>query len=79
MWLLGRGANAQWAVREGDWKLLGNPRDTSHQGEFTERDKLFLVNLADDPGETTNEAAFHEDVVTRLRARYEAFRGEIEQ
>jgi arylsulfatase A-like enzyme len=77
LWLLGRGANAQWAVREGDWKLLGNPRDTSHQGELTDRDQLFLVNLADDPGETTNEAAFHEDIVTRLQARIEAFRAEL--
>lgn len=77
LWLLGRGANAQWAVREGDWKLLGNPRDTSHQGELTERDRLFLANLADDPGETTNLAGEREDIVSRLRAKFEAFHAEL--
>lgn len=55
-WFVGSGKRAQWAVREGDWKLIGNVVDTSG-GELTPEDKnLFLVNLADDPGETHNLA-----------------------
>jgi arylsulfatase A len=78
LWVLGGGANPQWVVREGDWKLLGNPRDTSHQGELTDQDKLFLANLADDPAESTNVAADHVEIVRRLHARYEAFHAEIQ-
>ena len=78
LWVLGGGANPQWAVREGDWKLLGYPRDNSRQGELTDQDKLFLANLADDPGESTNVAVAHEEIVARLRAKYEAFRRELQ-
>ena len=31
-------------------------------------DRVFLANLADDPGENTNVAAAHPDVVARLTA-----------
>jgi len=78
LWLLGSGANAQWAVRDGNWKLLGNPRDTSGQGELTSRDKLFLVNLADDPGEAHNVAGDHAEIVTRLQARIDRVRAELQ-
>ncbi|MCA9133347.1 MAG: sulfatase-like hydrolase/transferase, partial [Planctomycetales bacterium] len=44
-WLLGRGPRAQWAVRRGDWKLLGNPQDPRSPQPLTADDKLFLVNL----------------------------------
>ena len=53
-WQLGSGNNAQFAVREGNWKLLVNPRDTSGQGKLTDKDKKFLVNLESDIGEATN-------------------------
>jgi arylsulfatase A-like enzyme len=55
-----------WAVRSGDWKLLRDPVDTSRQapGEHIAGD--FLVNLRDDPSETTNLAAAHADIVARL-------------
>ncbi len=61
-WQLG----SQWVVREGDWKLIGNPRDTSAKAPITEKDKLFLANLAEDIGELKNYAADHPDVVKRL-------------
>jgi arylsulfatase A-like enzyme len=61
-----------WAVREGDWKLLGNPRDTSTKDSPPPGEPLFLVNLADDPGETKNLAADHPDIVRRLKDRHEA-------
>jgi arylsulfatase A-like enzyme len=66
-WQVGRGANADWAVREGDWKLIGNARDTSQGGAPVERIPLFLANLASDPGEKTNLAGAHPDRVERLR------------
>ncbi len=42
----------QWAVRKGNWKLMGYPKDTSHKGELDiENDALFLSNLGDDVSE----------------------------
>ncbi|MBN2310543.1 MAG: sulfatase-like hydrolase/transferase [Candidatus Hydrogenedentes bacterium] len=70
-WQMGLGEKAQWAVRDGDWKLIGNPRDTSGKAEITESDKLFLSNLAEDIGEMTNLAGDHPEVVERLRRLHE--------
>lgn len=36
----------QWTVREGDWKLIGNPRVTSDKAPTTEDDQLFMVDLS---------------------------------
>ena len=45
-WYVDGGANAQWAVRQGDWKLIGNVR-TATNDHVTEADRrLFLSNLA---------------------------------
>jgi hypothetical protein len=60
-------------VREGDWKLLGNPKDTSRKAAITRNDTPFLVNLAEDVTEMKNVAEEHPDVVkrlTRLRNEY---------
>ena len=65
-WHLGGGKGAQWVVREGDWKLLGNPRDRSDMAPLTKDDSLFLVNLSDDIQEMKNVAQQHPDVVKRL-------------
>ncbi len=71
-WQLG----SQWAVRQGDWKLLGNPRDTSKKAPITPKDNPLLVNLADDVSEMKNLAGDHPDVVQRLtRLRNEYVRG----
>lgn len=64
-WQVGAGTNAQWAVREGDWKLIGNPVDPTRHGESLP--PHFLSNLAEDIGEHTNFADLHPDVVGRLR------------
>ena len=61
-WQLG----PQWAVRDGDWKLLGNPRDNSKKAPITAADNPFLVNLAEDVSEMKNRAKDHPDVVERL-------------
>lgn len=65
-WQVGEGPNADWAVREGDWKLIGRTRDTS-DGRKPQPIADFLVNLATDPGEQTNLAEKHPDILTRLR------------
>ena len=66
-WQLG----PQWAVREGDWKLLGNPKDNSHKAKLTAKDKLFLSNLARDITEMKNLAADNPEVVERLKEIHE--------
>jgi arylsulfatase A-like enzyme len=67
-WQLGKGPRAQWVVREGDWKLLGNPQDRSKQGELDpKKDKHFLANLSKDLSETTNVASEETAVVERLQ------------
>ena len=63
-WQVGRGEGAEWAVRDGDWKLLANVRDT---GGSDKRIPLFLANLKNDPAETTNLAERHPEIVARLR------------
>jgi len=58
---------AQWVVRKGDWKLLGNCRDTSNQGELTQKDKkLFLANLKKDPSEGKNLSEMYPDLLKEL-------------
>lgn len=55
-----------WAVRSGDWKLLHDPVDTTRRAPGERIAGDFLVNLRDDPSETTNLAARHSEIVTRL-------------
>lgn len=66
-WQIGNGPNADWAVRDGDWKLIGRSRDTSSSdGKSTQLENL-LFNIAADPGERTNLAEQHPDILARLR------------
>ncbi len=67
-WLLGGGKNWQWAVRQGDWKLLGNATDKSDGEQTVKVDKLFLANLRNDIGERSNVAIENKEVVTQLQA-----------
>ena len=76
-WQLGRGPKAQWVVREGDWKLLGNPRDTSNKAPLGKDDKRFLCNLAEDATEMKNLAREHPDVLERLETLRDQFVKEI--
>ncbi|MDP6445601.1 MAG: sulfatase-like hydrolase/transferase [Pirellulaceae bacterium] len=76
-WRLGRGGGAQWALRQGDWKLLGNPQDRSNKGQLTKEDKLFLANLANDIGESNNVADEHPDIVERLLTRRQAIEADL--
>ena len=77
------------AVRSGDWKLVfPRPgrrdsewlfaREGAYVGEIHEPvAELSLYNLRDDIGETTNVAAEHPDVVTRLTAYADEARAEL--
>jgi arylsulfatase A-like enzyme len=71
----------QWAVRQGDWKLVqaydysqkqvGPPQAIKVEAQ----PKLF--NLADDIGETKDLSARHPDKVKALRAAWEAWNKEL--
>jgi hypothetical protein len=65
-------------VRKGDWKLLGNPKDTSNAATLTDSDQLFLCQLGDDPGETRNVASNHPEIVKRLQALRETYETDIQ-
>lgn len=58
--------SGQWAVRQGDWKLIGNVQDSSG-GPLNDPDKqLFLVNLKEDQKESQNLAHKHPETVQKL-------------
>ncbi|HJN83030.1 MAG: sulfatase-like hydrolase/transferase [Verrucomicrobiota bacterium] len=68
---MGGGSNSQWAVREGDWKLIGNPRDPTRKTPLSKDDKLFLVNISIDVEEQKNLRYTHPDQLKRLKAIHE--------
>ena len=70
-WMTGPDKNPQWAIREGDWKLLGNPKDTVRPDSIGPQDQRYLVNLANDPSERTNLAQAHPDLVQRLEESHD--------
>lgn len=66
-------ATSPWAVRKGEWKLLGNPVDPTpgwsrkRSGEdFKGKDRLFLVHLPTDSGETHNRADENPEILKEL-------------
>lgn len=65
----------QWAVRQGDWKLVVNG-DPSREadGTFFEADKIFLSNLADDPAERHNLADAHPDLIETLTTAHKEWK-----
>ena len=63
-------------MRKGDWKLIGNPKDTSNKAEVT--DNFFLSNLAEDVTEVRNLASEHPEIVKQLTERHEAWIREVE-
>ena len=61
-----------WAVRDGNWKLIGNGYDTgTPDGKRLKVDKLFLVDLSRDIGEKNNLAKKHPDIVERLKKAHD--------
>ena len=59
-----------WVARKGNWKLIGNPYDTSLR-DYIFREDRFLADLETDPGEVTNLASQHPDIVKMLEKQYE--------
>ena len=78
-WQTGRGNNAPWAVRKGDWKLLGNPRDTSNKAPVTATDSLFLTNLTEDPSELKNMAKTNPELVAELLKLHQQWVIDVQQ
>ena len=66
-WQTGRGRQPRWAVRQGDWKLIGNPQDTSNKAPLTAKDRLFLVNLKESVSEMKNLAQENPEITQRLK------------
>jgi arylsulfatase A-like enzyme len=71
-WQVGEGKGAQWAVRDGDWKLIANIRDISSPEKAKQFIPLFLANIAGDPGEQKNLADANPEIVERLRKLHDA-------
>lgn len=65
-WQVGAGKAPQWAVRQGDWKLIGNAQDPTAKSLSAEDKRLFLANLASDVSEKENMAKQRPDIVQRL-------------
>lgn len=63
----------QWAVRQGPWKLLHHPRDTSVDSNAKPLDTTLLLNLTDDVSERKDYSASRPDLVKRLTALHEAW------
>jgi len=61
---------AQWVVRQGDWKLIGNAKERKKEGIITE-DKLFLSNLKMDISENENLAEKYPEEVKRLKTLHD--------
>jgi len=59
------GDNGEWAVRSGDWKLIGL------------RDQKELFDLANDPSEKTNLATKHPEKVAQLARLYNVWLDEM--
>lgn len=61
----------QWVVRKGNWKLIGNPKDTSNKEKLDfDKDALFLSNLSVDVSEMKNLADTYPEIVEELIATY---------
>jgi len=60
---------AQWAVRQGAWKLLHDPQDTANTNKVDLFEQhWFLANTDLDPGESKNLASANPEILNRLRS-----------
>ncbi len=65
----------QWAVRDGDWKLLHSPQQ-SKKGEL-DANQFMLINMKNDMGEKKNEAAANPQVVEKMKKQYQDWIREV--
>jgi len=76
-WQSGGGRdNPQWAVRQGNWKLLHKPMEAK-KAELDD-EGLMLVNLKDDPSEKKNLAGKHPEIVAKLKKQYQDWIAEVD-
>ena len=64
----------QWAVRKGDWKLIGNPQDPVNPQSITASDSLFLSNLKMDISESKNLIDKYPQVAEELRKLHDSYK-----
>lgn len=69
----------QWAVREGDWKLVVNGAESVTDGHTLPLEPLFLGNLREDASETVNLAFTHPEIVERLSQLHERWLDDLKQ
>ncbi|MCA9042541.1 MAG: sulfatase, partial [Planctomycetaceae bacterium] len=77
-WQLGN----QWVVREGNWKLLAHPRDTSGTPEEQKKAAVpnrMLINLAEDIGEKRNLVDQYPDIARKLEKQHEEWAQDLEK
>ena len=78
-WAGGSGPAASWAIRDGDWKLLGRPWDTSVNDRGKPEEGVRLYNLAEDVGERNDLSAKHPDIAARMQKSHEQWRDSCTQ
>ncbi|HDZ13286.1 hypothetical protein LCGC14_1079320 [marine sediment metagenome] len=61
-------STAQWAVRKGPWKLIGNVKEPMGKAGQNDLPDLFLVNLEDDIAERNNLAETNPEILGELLA-----------
>ena len=66
----------QWAVRQGDWKLVVNGRDTD-RSPLEGEEKRMLSDLAQDGTEQSTLAKRHPEIVERLTRLHDAWATEL--
>jgi len=64
---------AQWAVRKGPWKLIGNVQEDMGTIPLGEEDNLFLVNLEKDISESRNILKEHPEKFKELKALHDTW------
>jgi arylsulfatase A-like enzyme len=67
-----------WAVRQGDWKLIGQPAKKPKKGEAGKPPvRMTLHNLTDAEPEVKDYAKEHPEIVERLQALHEQWSREV--
>ena len=71
---------AQWAVRKGPWKLIGNVNEPlGKQGRNTSLAPLYLVNIENDAAEQQNLASTHPEKVKELLELHKNWLTEVKE
>lgn len=69
----------QWAVRNGNWKLVFNGMDTQNGKKLEGDERIFLSDLSKDVTERHNIASAHPDIVDQLTKLHEVWVKEVRE